>query len=71
MAYTFTAKNGRRVQVPEDALTGMGLDDLGICAACGAERGGVEPDARNYPCDDCDEMAVYGCQELMMAGLIS
>jgi hypothetical protein len=40
-------------------------DSTGFCLACGAEQGGCEPDARGYKCDGCDEMQVYGAEELM------
>lgn len=42
------------------------LSNLGYCIACGYEHDGVEPDARNYECEDCGEDAVYGAQELLM-----
>lgn len=42
------------------------LDDPGFCIECGAEVDGVEPDAREYECECCGEMAVYGCEELLM-----
>ena len=45
-------------------------DDLGYCLACGAEKGCCEPDAREYPCDDCGEFKVYGLEELMMMGKV-
>ena len=38
--------------------------DLGFCIACGAEADGVEPDAREYECDECGEHKVYGAEEL-------
>jgi hypothetical protein len=41
------------------------LDDPGFCLACGAERGGTEPDARRYPCESCGEKQVYGSEELL------
>ena len=42
------------------------LDEcLGFCAACGNEQSGCEPDARRYPCENCDELAVYGAEELL------
>jgi len=44
------------------------LDDPGYCMACGTEVFGVEPDARGYQCEVCDENAVYGLQEIMMCG---
>lgn len=41
-------------------------DNIGFCLACGAERGGVEPDARNYECDDCGEYRVFGAEECLL-----
>lgn len=40
-------------------------DNTGICVLCGAETGGVEPDARAYWCDDCGGNGVYGAEELI------
>lgn len=42
------------------------LDNPGFCIACGAEADNCEPDARRYPCDQCDENEVYGAEELLM-----
>lgn len=42
------------------------LDNPGICIACGADADGVEPDARQAPCDECGDPAVYGAQELLL-----
>lgn len=44
-------------------------DNLGFCRACGEEAYGVEPDARNYPCESCGEHEVYGAEELLMMGV--
>lgn len=41
-------------------------DYVGFCIACGAEKGGCEPDARNYLCDNCDENQVFGAEEILM-----
>lgn len=43
-----------------------GLDNPGFCKACGEEQEGCEPDARNYECESCGELAVFGAQELLM-----
>jgi len=41
-------------------------DDMtGFCVNCGAERGNVEPDAKNYPCEKCGEPAVMGAEEVL------
>ena len=48
----------------------MGFDgDPGGCTACGDEADRCEPDARNYKCESCGELAVFGAQELLMMGL--
>lgn len=44
--------------------------NIGPCKNREAERGCCEPDARNYPCEECGEDAVDGVQELLLAGLI-
>ncbi|HJU19311.1 MAG TPA: hypothetical protein VJ770_22890 [Stellaceae bacterium] len=43
------------------------LDNPGFCLACGAEAGGVEPDAEQYECESCGEAAVYGAAEILIA----
>lgn len=42
----------------------FGLDNVGLCKACGAENDGCEPDARNYRCEICGAMQVFGAEEL-------
>ena len=44
----------------------FGLENPGICLACGEERDGCEPDAEGYECYECGEMRVMGVTELMM-----
>lgn len=44
----------------------FGTANPGVCLACGAERDGCEPDAREYECYECDESKVYGAEEIMM-----
>ena len=43
----------------------FGLEDPGLCIACGAERGQCEPDAQEYECEECEQNTVYGAQELL------
>ena len=45
------------------------LENPGFCILCAAEVDGVEPDAREYECECCGEMTVYGCEELLMETL--
>ncbi|MBN9033656.1 MAG: hypothetical protein BGO05_05230 [Rhizobiales bacterium 63-7] len=42
------------------------LDNPGFCVACGADADGCEPDAREYECEVCGELAVYGAAEVLM-----
>lgn len=48
-----------------------GLEDPGFCLACGAEAYGVEPDARRYPCESCEQPKVYGLEELLIMRLLT
>lgn len=50
----------------DDIVAAVEADDhLGFCLACGAEAYGVEPDARNYECEECEEKEVFGAAELL------
>ena len=40
----------------------------GICIGCGAWAEQVEPDAHEYPCQECGENAVMGAEEALLAG---
>lgn len=40
---------------------------IGFCIKCGAEAYGVEPDAREYECEECGENSVYGAEELLIS----
>ena len=48
------------------------MDDSseGFCLSCGEIAYGVEPDARNYTCDECGDTKVYGTSELLLMGNI-
>jgi DNA-directed RNA polymerase subunit RPC12/RpoP len=39
---------------------------MGFCVDCGAEAYNVEPDAREYECEECGAQAVYGAEELLI-----
>lgn len=41
-------------------------DNLGFCLNCGAEAFGVEPDARNYECEECGANKVFGAEEILI-----
>lgn len=45
----------------------FGLGTAGFCVKCGAEQSGVEPDARNYKCDECGSKSVMGTYVIMGA----
>lgn len=39
---------------------------LGGCTCCGEINDGCEPDARDYQCAACGQMAVFGLEELVV-----
>ena len=43
----------------------FGLENPGICIACGEEADGCEPDAERYTCEFCNKDKVYGAEQLM------
>lgn len=43
----------------------------GICLSCGAFRwDSCEPDAEDYPCEECGENRVYGIEQVLICGEI-
>lgn len=67
MATTMKPRTFRMTQEEyEDATEGY----EGRCLACGAVHGECEPDARRYPCDECEAEQVYGVEELLMMGRV-
>ena len=40
-------------------------DYIGFCRNCGAEHYCIEPDARNYECEECGAHEVFGAEELL------
>ena len=42
------------------------LENPGFCILCGLEHDGCEPDARNYKCENCGAMQVFGAEELLI-----
>lgn len=57
--------------MPFEEFAGLDEDNCGLCIRCGETAvGSVEPDARKYTCEACEENGVYGAQELLMMGLI-
>jgi hypothetical protein len=51
------------IQAADEALEGF-------CIECGEQRDCCEPDAREYKCDACGSMSVYGAQEILIMGLV-
>jgi len=47
----------------------FGLENPGICLACGEEADGCEPDAERYECEHCGEKQVYGAAQLLISGM--
>ena len=66
----YTTKTGKEQFKPSFAqLERAAHKDEGYCLACGAKAFGVEPDARKYVCECCEEPKVYGAEELVLMGL--
>lgn len=42
----------------------------GICKKCGSIRDCCEPDAEDYPCDECGENTVVGCDNALLDGMV-
>jgi hypothetical protein len=57
------------VVIPQDRIIAAieSGESIGFCRSCGAETDGVEPDARNYKCESCGAMDVYGAEECLIA----
>lgn len=43
-------------------------DYVGFCVSCGYEQYGVEPDAREYECEECKSLTVFGAEQLLLEG---
>lgn len=52
-------------EAARESMFGCG-EYTGFCLKCGATAYGVEPDARNYKCDECGAMEVYGAEEVLL-----
>lgn len=61
---------GKPLRMTEEQYLALLGDDIGICRECGNEQGACEPDARNYKCDACGWLEVYGTEELLVRGEI-
>jgi hypothetical protein len=61
--------NTSKLDLDQVLSAAQAMDGTGFCLSCGAEAGGVEPDARKDKCEACGTLAVYGAEEIiMMAG---
>jgi len=52
------------VELVEEAM--HSLSNPGICIECGECCEGVEPDAEEYPCYNCEQIAVYGAEQILI-----
>ena len=50
----------RMIDVMDRWESGEDFDTTGICFSCGELTEGVEPDAEEYECHDCNELVVFG-----------
>lgn len=48
----------------------FGLENPGFCRECGEEADGCEPDARNYECEYCGSLEVFGAAALLICEAI-
>lgn len=67
----YKAKNGNTQFRPVCTESELWEDrNMGFCLACGSEAFNVEPDARKYSCESCQQPKVYGLEELALMGLL-
>jgi len=59
-----------RFKMEESEFRSYAENYAGFCVRCGDEACQVEPDARGYECEGCEEKGVYGTEELLMMGYI-
>jgi hypothetical protein len=59
--------------IESEEFNNMMLDSVqdGFCIGCGTSKDSVEPDARNYPCDNCKENKVFSLAEHVFNGVLS
>ena len=66
----YKAKNGNTQYKPSERALMQAIEhSTGFCLNCGAESDTVEPDARRYNCEACDNLKVYGAEELLLMNL--
>lgn len=56
------------IKMTEETYNEMLEDNCGMCINCHNERDGIEPDAREYHCGECNSEGVYGLKELLLMG---
>jgi hypothetical protein len=44
------------------------VSNPGFCLNCSAQVTGIEPDARNYTCEECEAKEVFGAEEVLLMG---
>lgn len=71
---TYRNKAGQMRYCPvaesDEEMFGFSESGEGFCVGCGSTQGYVEPDARRYPCESCEEHLVFGFQELLIMGVL-
>jgi hypothetical protein len=60
----------KKIMIPFEDFEVAQEERCGFCLACGAMKDGCEPDARNYQCDECGAMEVFGAEELLLMGRV-
>ena len=55
-----------------EQLVEAAANDEGFCTACGTVNECIEPDAREYTCQEpqCRAPRVFGAEELVLMGLV-
>lgn len=59
------------IKITEAQYLDMCENNGGYCLECYGETYGVEPDARNYKCEECLRYAVFGMEELLAMGAMA
>jgi hypothetical protein len=56
----------QKLNLEEIMAAAVRNDCTGFCVSCGFEQGGCEPDARNYECENCGSLRVFGAEQLLL-----
>jgi cytidylate kinase len=68
----YKSARAKTFEMTEEDFREASNNNEGRCIACGAEVGsGIEPDARNYKCEECGQEQVFGMDELLLDALVS